>query len=116
VADSIKSIQELTALSVRFVAVTQNIDTDEANPMSRFLLHIMAAFAELEREIIRERVVAGVRNAQANGTRSGNSIGRPKRVFDRGAAREMRSAGRSWSEIAEAFGVGTGTVRRACAG
>jgi Resolvase, N terminal domain len=54
VADSIKSIQELTGLGVRFVAVTQNIDTDESNPMARFLLHIIAAFAELEREIIRE--------------------------------------------------------------
>src|SRR5689334_12057661 len=35
-------------------------DTDESNPMPQFLLHIMAAFAELEREIIRERVVAGM--------------------------------------------------------
>src|SRR5690348_6722823 len=43
VADSIRGIQELTALGVRFIAVTQNIDTDESNPMSRFLLHIMAA-------------------------------------------------------------------------
>jgi DNA invertase Pin-like site-specific DNA recombinase len=48
VADSIKSIQELTSLGVRFIAVTQNIDTDESNPMARFLLHIIAAFAELE--------------------------------------------------------------------
>ena len=71
VADSIKSIQELTGLGVRFVAVTQNIDTDESNPMARFLLHIMAAFAELEREIIRERVVAGVKAAKANGKQVG---------------------------------------------
>src|SRR5215510_6521682 len=56
VADSIKSIQELVSLGVRFIAVTQNIDTDESNPMARFLLHIMAAFAELEPELIRERV------------------------------------------------------------
>jgi putative DNA-invertase from lambdoid prophage Rac len=55
VADSIRSIQELVSLGVRFVAVTQNIDADESNPMSRFMLHIMAAFAELEREMIRER-------------------------------------------------------------
>jgi putative DNA-invertase from lambdoid prophage Rac len=48
VADSIKSIQKLTSLGVRFIAVTQNIDTDESKPMARFLLHIMAAFAELE--------------------------------------------------------------------
>jgi DNA invertase Pin-like site-specific DNA recombinase len=67
VADSIRSIQELVSLDVRFIAVTQNIVTDQSNPMARFLLHIMAAFAEREREIIRERVVAGVNAARANG-------------------------------------------------
>jgi len=61
VADSIRSIQELVSLGVRFLAVTQNLDTDETNPMSRFLLHILAAFSELEREMIRERVRAGIR-------------------------------------------------------
>jgi DNA invertase Pin-like site-specific DNA recombinase len=76
VADSIKSIQELVSLGARFVAVKQNIDTDESNPMARFLLHIMAAFAEPERALIRERVVAGVKAAKANGKR----LGRPKRL------------------------------------
>jgi DNA invertase Pin-like site-specific DNA recombinase len=51
VAHSIKSIQELIALDIRFLAVTQNIDTDDSSPMSRFMLHILAAFAELEREM-----------------------------------------------------------------
>jgi putative DNA-invertase from lambdoid prophage Rac len=113
-AHLIANVQELVSLGVRFVAVTQNIDTDESNPMARFLMHIMGAFAELEREIIRERVNAGLRYAQKHGTRSGNAIGRPKRVFNRGRAVEMRAGGASWSEIAEELGVGTGTVRRAC--
>ena len=69
-ADCIRSIQELVSLGVRFLAVTQNLDTDESNPMSRFLLHILAAFAELEREMIRERVRAGIRTAQAQARRS----------------------------------------------
>jgi DNA invertase Pin-like site-specific DNA recombinase len=43
---------------VQFIVVTQNIDTDESNPMAQFLLHIMAASPELERELIRERVTA----------------------------------------------------------
>ena len=51
VSASIKSIQELVSLGVRFIAITQNIDTDDSNPMARFLLHILAAFAELEREL-----------------------------------------------------------------
>lgn len=110
VADSIKSIQELTSLGIRFVAVTQNIDTDESNPMARFLLHIMAAFAELEREIIRERVVAGVKAARANG----KTLGRPKRVFRRDEAMRMRAEGVSWRKIAAELGVPLTTVVEAC--
>lgn len=78
-AHSIKSIQELIALDIRFLAITQNIDTDESNPMSRFLLHIFAAFAELDRGMIRERVTSGIRGAKANGKK----LGRPNRVFRR---------------------------------
>jgi putative DNA-invertase from lambdoid prophage Rac len=48
--DCVRSMQELAALGIRFVAITQNIDTDESNPASRLLLHIFAAFAEFERE------------------------------------------------------------------
>jgi hypothetical protein len=48
----VRSIQELAAGGVRFVAITQNIDTDEANPAACILLHMFAAFAEFERELI----------------------------------------------------------------
>ena len=110
VADSIKSIQELTSLGLRFVAVTQNLDTDESNPMARFMLHIMAAFAELEREIIRERVVAGVKAARVNG----KTLGRPKRVFRRDEAMRMRGEGVSWRKIAAELDVPVTTVVEAC--
>ncbi len=110
VTDSIRGIQELVSLGVRFIAVTQNLDTDESNPMARLLLHIMAAFAELEREIIRERVVAGVRAAKANG----KQLGRPKRVFRRDEAVRMREAGMSWRSIAAKLGVPVTTVVEAC--
>ena len=110
VAHSIKSIQELITLDIRFLAVTQNIDTDESNPMSRFLLHIFAAFAELEREMIRERVTSGIRVAQANGKR----LGRPKRVFRRDLAMSMREAGMSWRKIAAELEVPMATVIDAC--
>jgi DNA invertase Pin-like site-specific DNA recombinase len=33
VADCVRSIQDLAALGIRFVAITQNIDTDERNPL-----------------------------------------------------------------------------------
>jgi DNA invertase Pin-like site-specific DNA recombinase len=93
-------------LGVRFIAVTQNIDTDESNPMSRFMLHIFGAFAELEREMIRERTVAGVRAARAKGKK----LGRPKRVFRRDEVARLREAGQSWRKIAEQLGVPVSTI------
>lgn len=72
--------------SFALLAVYQNIDTDESNPTSRLMPHILAAVAEIERELIRERVCAGVRNARQKGKR----LGRPKRVFDRQRAVELR--------------------------
>jgi putative DNA-invertase from lambdoid prophage Rac len=66
-AHCVRSVQELVSLGVRFLAVTQNIDTDESNPTSRFLLHLFAAFAELEREMIRERVISGIRMRKSAG-------------------------------------------------
>jgi DNA invertase Pin-like site-specific DNA recombinase len=90
--------------------MTQNIDTDESNPMARFLLHIMAAFAELEREIIRERVVAGVKAARANG----KQLGRPKRVFRRDEAVRLRAEGMSWRKIAARLKIPVTTVVEGC--
>ena len=58
-------IQELTAAGVRLTAVSQGIDTDPANPTSRLLLRILAAVAEFERELIKERVPAGLNHAKA---------------------------------------------------
>ena len=106
VAASVKSIQELASLGVRFMAITQNIDTDDDNPMSRFLLHILAAFAELERELIRERVTAGVRAAKARG----KQVGRPKRIFRRDEVIRLRAEGVSWRDIAKNLGVPVATL------
>ena len=78
--------------------------------MSRFLLHLFAAFAEMEREIIRDRVRAGVRAAKARGT----GFGRPRRVFRRDDARRMRAEGQSWRNIAHALDVPMSTVIDAC--
>ena len=70
----------------------------------------MAAFAELEREIIRERVMAGVRAAKANG----KNLGRPKRVFRRDEAVRLREAETSWRKIAAELNVPLTTVVEAC--
>ena len=95
-------------MGIRFVAITQNIDTDETNPMARFMLHIFGAFAEFEREMIRKRVCAGVRNAK----RKGKQLGRKRVVFDRSRTTEMHRSGASVRDIARALEVGRGTVHR----
>src|SRR5271169_7242494 len=95
VAHCVRSIQELVSLGIRFLSPTESIDTGADSPMSKFLLHLFAAFAEMERGIIRERVCAGVRAAKAKGTR----LGRPKRVFRREEAVRLRGQGMSWREI-----------------
>jgi DNA invertase Pin-like site-specific DNA recombinase len=104
----VSGIQELTAAGVRFMAVSQGLDTDSANPTSRLLLNILASVAEFERELIKERVSAGLKHAKAKVTR----IGRPRVVFDRQRALDMRQQGMSYPQIAAALGVGYGTVVR----
>jgi DNA invertase Pin-like site-specific DNA recombinase len=91
VAHCVRSIQELVSLGIRFLSPTEAIDTGTESPMSRFLMHLFAAFAEMEREIIRERVRAGVRAAKTQGT----VFGRPKRLFRRDEALLLRAQGMS---------------------
>jgi putative DNA-invertase from lambdoid prophage Rac len=104
---SVQRIQELASLGIRFLAVTQNIDTGDDNPMARFLLNIFASFAEFEREMIRERVACGLRSAKAKGKR----LGRPKRVFRRDEALRLRSEGMSWRAISRQLHIPVSTLR-----
>jgi putative DNA-invertase from lambdoid prophage Rac len=108
----VSGIQELASLGVRFIATSQGLDTDESNPASKLLLHILAAIAQFERELIRERVSAGMRNAKAKGTRTGKPIGRPRRVFDRTEVLQLREVGLSLAKIAFRTGLGRGTIFR----
>ena len=110
VAHCVRSIQELVSLGIRFLSPTESIDTGADSPMSKFLLHLFAAFAEMERGIIRERVQAGVRAAKARGTR----LGRPQRVFRRDDAIRLRGEGKSWRAIARALDLPMSTVIDAC--
>ena len=112
VRNCLDGIEALRSHGVRFLAISQSIDTDESNPTSRVLLHILASVAEFERELIRERVRAGIKSAKHKGKR----LGRPKRVFNRQTALELRAAGLSFPQIAKELGVGVGTVYRAIAG
>lgn len=118
------SINELRELGVRFVAVTQGIDTDEGNPMSRFMVNLLSAFAEFEREIMVERTMAGMERYQrefAAGTavsKSGKNLAphRPKMVVNRGRILERRGEGATIRELAQEFKVSRGFVHKVCAG
>jgi putative DNA-invertase from lambdoid prophage Rac len=125
-AHLVQSVQELSALGIRLVAITQNIGTDESNPMARLLMHLMGAFAEFERELIRDRVKAGVSSyeqayqtgevGKQRHSRSGKdlAIGRPRKLFRRDEALALRQQGLSWRAIAEKLDVKLATLVRGC--
>ncbi len=71
------------------------------------LFTIVSAVAQLERDLIRERVTAGIRNARANGKK----LGRPKSSVDREKILELKAQGQSLRQIAAKLGAGYGTVR-----
>lgn len=60
-------VDELAKYKVALIVPRQNIDTSDSNPASRFMLTILSAVAELERDMIRERTKAGLVVARANG-------------------------------------------------
>lgn len=93
------ALEQFQALGIDFVSVTQAIDT--SGPMGKLVFSVLAAIAEFERELIRERVVAGMKEAQ----RRGKHCGRPAKQFDVEKAAELRQSGLSWRRLASATGV-----------
>ena len=108
----IQALEEFRSLGIDFVSHQEALDT--STPMGRAMFTIIAAMAELERSVIRERVVAGLEYARIRGTKSGKAIGRPRAIFRRDQAQELRSQGVSWREIARRLGISATTARRAC--
>ena len=84
-------VAELESVGVGLVSHEEVFDS--TTPMGRFTLTMFAALAELEREVIRERIRAGIEYARLHGTKSGKPIGRPRRVFDREKAVRLREQG-----------------------
>ena len=105
------ALEEFRALGIDFVSHQESLDS--STPMGRAMFTIIAAIAELERNIIRERVVAGLNYAHTNGTRSGKPVGRPRKIFRHDLVFELRNQDMPWRPIAKICGVGVTTVRRA---
>jgi DNA invertase Pin-like site-specific DNA recombinase len=99
------ALEEFRSLGIQFISYQENVDT--STPLAQALFTIVSAVAQLERDLIRERVTAGIRNARANGKR----LGRPKSSVDRAQVLQLREQGQSLQQIATNLGVGYGTVR-----
>jgi DNA invertase Pin-like site-specific DNA recombinase len=106
----VTALAEFRSLGIDFVSCQEALDT--STPMGKAMFTIIGAMAELERNVIRERVIAGLEYARQHGTKSGNAIGRPKRVFDRAEVIRLRDGGLSIEKIACRMGLGVGTVAR----
>ena len=91
----LKTLEEFESLGIDFVAYNQNIDT--TTPTGRLMFSMIGAFAEFERELIRERVKAGMVNAKIKG----KHIGRPFTEVDNHKVRELRNQGLSIRNVAK---------------
>ena len=100
----INALEEFKNLRIDFVSYQENIDT--SSPLGSAIFTIISAVAQLERDIIAERVKAGLRRAKENGKK----LGRPKVSVDPQRLRELRSKGLSLRAIAKETGVSRTTV------
>ncbi len=107
VADLVSTLQELQHLDVGFVSLTEALDL--TTPAGRAMAGLLAVFAEFEREILRERVRAGLAHARLNGKR----LGRPPSAAHQAVqVRKLCREGLSKSEIARRLNIGRTSVRR----
>lgn len=107
VTDLLATLQELEHLGVGFVSLTEALDL--TTPAGRAMAGLLAIFAEFEREILRERVRAGLAHARQNGKR----LGRPMSAGLQAAEiRKLHRAGMAKAEIARCLQVGRTSVRR----
>ena len=99
-------LDEFNRLGIEFVSFREQLDT--GGPLGRAVVVIIGAVAELERNLIVERVRAGMRRARLEG----RHIGRKPLVIDRAAVISERAHGRSLSQIAETFRISRASVSR----
>ena len=107
VTDLLATLQELEHLGVGFVSLTEALDL--TTPAGRAMAGLLAVFAEFEREILRERVRAGLAHARQNGQRLGRPV---TAALHADQVRELHRAGISKSEIARRLAIGRTSVRR----
>jgi DNA invertase Pin-like site-specific DNA recombinase len=110
VSHLLRALETFNSLGVQFVSLSEQVDT--STPMGKMVFTVICAVAELERNLIVERVRAGLRHARAKGKR----LGRPRKSVDATQVRSLRTAGKSWRVIARELNVSVGTVFAAAQG
>ena len=102
----VEILNELQAMKIDLFFMQQGMDT--TTPSGRMIFSVFGAIGEFERNLMRERVIAGQQRAKA----SGIHIGRPTKMNDgmRSAIQAMHQNGMSIRQIAKSCKVGIGTV------
>ena len=107
VADLVTSLQELSALGVGFISITEALDL--TTPTGRAMAGLLAIFSQFEHEIMRERIKAGIAYAKEQG----RAHGRPKTAaLLENQIKQLFSKGINKSDIARKLGIGRTSVRR----
>ncbi len=107
----LEALETFRVLNVGFLSLREAVDT--TTPAGKALFTMIAAVAELERDLIRERVRAGVERARQRGKRLGRP---PKEPIDVERAAALIAAGASKKAVAKALGVPRTSLGRALAG
>src|SRR6266498_932003 len=107
VADLLATLQELQHLGVGFVSLTEALDL--TTPAGRAMAALLAVFAEFEREIVRERVRAGLAHARQSCKKQGRPATAARHASE---IRKLHRAGISKAEIARRLNIGRTSVRR----
>jgi DNA invertase Pin-like site-specific DNA recombinase len=107
VADLMMTLGELTDLGVGFVSLTEALDL--TTPTGRAMAGLLAVFAEFEREILRERVRAGIAQARNQGRAHGRP---PSASLKTAEVHRLKAERVSHSEIARRLGISRTSVRR----
>lgn len=102
----IKALEEFRSLKVHFISLQEQFDT--ATPIGQAMFTIIGTMAQLERDIIRERVKAGLAIAKARGRR----LGRPVKRVNQHELTELKTSGLSLHEMARQLHCSRSTVRR----
>ena len=104
----VTTLEELRALGIQFVSYTENLDF--STPAGRAMANLIGVFAEFERDLIRERVKAGIQNAKSKGIR----VGRRPLIDEKllRTVRDMKGKGMSIRGISKELGLSKSLVHK----